>query len=79
MKKLIKFTGLFLTAMMIAISAYYIFVVVNAKAYTHATILKDLKKSQWRSPEGAARKFEIRSQDLSKRQKEILIKVTARL
>jgi membrane carboxypeptidase/penicillin-binding protein len=75
MKKLIKFTGLFLTAMIIAISAYYIFVVVNAKAYTHATILKDLKKSQWRSPEGAARKFEIRCQDLSKRQKEILIKV----
>ncbi len=35
----------------------------------------DLQNAQWRQPNGIARKFEIRSHDLSKRQIEILIKV----
>lgn len=56
-------------------SAYYVYVVYDAREYTNRIILKDLQKSQWRRPNGMASKFEIRGHDLSKRQIEILIQV----
>lgn len=75
MKKFLKYTGLFLIIISIFIPAYYICAVYNAKEFTHRIIFTDLQKSQWRQPNGIARKFEIRCHDLNKRQIEILIKV----
>ena len=75
MKNYLKYTGLLLVITFSAISAYYIYSVHRAREYTHQIISLDLKKSQWRHPKGIAQKFEILSNDLSKRQTEILIKV----
>lgn len=75
MKKIIKYTGLLLVTILILMSSYCIGVVYNAGQYTEKIISADLRKSQWRQPGGKARKFEMRSRDLSMRQKEILIKV----
>jgi membrane peptidoglycan carboxypeptidase len=75
MKNYFKYTGLLLVITFSAISAYYIYSVHRAREYTHQIISLDLKKSQWRHPNGIAQKFEILSNDLSKRQTEILIKV----
>jgi membrane peptidoglycan carboxypeptidase len=75
MKKFLKYTTLFLIIIITLASAYYSFVVYNAKKYTTNTISKDLQQYQWRHPNGIAKIIELRSQDLSKRQLEILMKV----
>ena len=75
MKRIVKYTGLFLVIIPVLISSYYIYVVYNAQEYTKRIIAADLQKSQWRQQNGIARKFEIRSHDWNKRQIEILIKV----
>lgn len=75
MKKFLKYTALFLIIIITLASAYYSLVVYNAKEYTKKTIAKDIQQSQWRAPNGMAKKFEMYRYDLTKRQLEILIKV----
>ncbi len=79
MKKLVKYFGLFLFITLfvssIVSSIYYLYSLHKARIYTLEVITLDLKKSQWRTPNGIVRKFEIFSHDLSKTQKDILIKV----
>lgn len=57
------------------ISVYYLYSIQKARKYTHEIISLDIEKAQWRHPNGIIKSFEIFSNDLSKRQKEILIKV----
>lgn len=75
MKKLLKYTGLFLCLILISISAYYFQAVYSAKDYTRRIITKDLEESQWRKPNGMANKFKIHKHDLNNKQLEILLKV----
>lgn len=75
MKKFFNYTALSLAIALIATSAYYIYVLYNAKEYTNRIISEDLKKSQWRQLNGKPKKFKISRDDLTNRQIEILIKV----
>lgn len=75
MKKFVKYTAFFLVIIITLVSGYYSYVVYTAADYTTKVIAKDLQQSQWRHPHGIARSFAIRSNDLSKRQVEILLKV----
>jgi len=75
MKKLFKYIGFFLFIALSLSSVYYLYSLHKARQYTLEVIALDLKNSQWRSPNGIVRKFEIPSHDLSKRQKDILINV----
>ena len=75
MRKTLKYAGLFLLVISVALTAYATYVVVTAKNYTRTVILQDLQASQWRSPQGSPHKFEITIQDLSKQQIDILLKV----
>jgi len=75
MKKFLKYTGLFLLIFLTLISAYYSYILYKAHGYTEKIISKDLQESQWRQLNGAVKKLEILGHDLSKRQREILIKV----
>jgi hypothetical protein len=75
MKKFLKYTGIFLLIIFFGISAYYVNSIQEARKYTREIISSDLAKAQWRHPNGIIKRFEIFSHDLSKRQKEILIKV----
>mgnify|MGYP003564611128 CR=1 FL=1 len=59
----------------LGISAYYVYSIQEARKYTREIISLDVAKAQWRHPNGIIKGFEIFSHDLSKRQKEILIKV----
>lgn len=75
MKKLLRYLGLFLFTTLTVSSVYYLYSLYKACNYTLEVVASDLKKSQWRTPNGVARKFEVLSNDLSKRQKDILIRV----
>lgn len=75
MKKFFKYVGIVLSITILIVSAYYVYSLHKARNYTRETILPDLKASQWRQPNGAVRQFKILGSDLSRRQKEILIKV----
>ena len=46
--------GVLLFIIFVAVSAYYFYVVYNAKGYTNEIIFKDLQESQWRHPGGIA-------------------------
>ena len=56
-------------------SVYYFWSIYAARQYTTRVVTKDLQKAQWRSLHGTVNSFEIHAADLSKAQKEILIKV----
>lgn len=75
MKKIFKYTGMFLLIIFVGISASYLYSIQKARKYTHEIISLDIAKAQWRHPNGIIKRFEIFSHDLSKRQTEILIKV----
>jgi membrane peptidoglycan carboxypeptidase len=75
MKKILKYSGIFLLIIICAISAYYVYSIQEAREYTREIIAVDVAKAQWRYPNGTTKRFEIFSHDLSKRQIEILIKV----
>ncbi len=75
MKKFLKYTAFFLIIMITLATGYYSYVVYTAADYTTKIIAKDLQQSQWRHPNGIAKRFAIRSSDLSRRQIEILLKV----
>jgi membrane peptidoglycan carboxypeptidase len=75
MKKTLKHIGIFLLIIFLATSAFYIYSIHEARKYTREIISLDVGKAQWRQPNGKINEFELFSQDLSKRQLEILIKV----
>jgi membrane peptidoglycan carboxypeptidase len=75
MKKILKYTGMFLLIIFFGISAYYVYSIQEARKYTREIISLDVAKAQWRHPNGTIKRIEIFSHDLSKRQIEILIKV----
>lgn len=75
LKKSLQYFGSFLFIILVALGAYFSHAVYHAKAYTTEIILNDLAKSQWRHPGGMSQIFGIYGHDLSKRQKEIIIKV----
>lgn len=75
MKKIFKYTGLFLLVMVVLICIYYTYLIYDARNYTRDVISSDLVQAQWRKPNGTVKKFGIFHHDLSKRQMEILIKV----
>jgi membrane peptidoglycan carboxypeptidase len=75
MNKFLKYLGSVLTIAVLTISTYYIYSLYEARIYTKETILLDIEASRWRSPNGIVKEFEIYSDDLTERQKEILIKV----
>ncbi|MES9993886.1 MAG: transglycosylase domain-containing protein [Candidatus Thiodiazotropha sp.] len=75
MQKLIKYNGLFLLIVILAIAIYYLYSIHEARQYTREIVLPDLAKDQWRYPSGAIQKLNIYHYDLSERQKEMLIKV----
>lgn len=75
MKKILKYTVMFLLVIYSAIFVYYGYAIHEARKYTYQIISLDIAKDQWRHPNGTIRKFDIFSHDLSKRQTEILIKV----
>lgn len=75
MVKLLKYLGLFVLIAFGASSVYYLYALHQARTYTLEVIAQDLKKAQWRSPNGIVRQFEILGRGLSERQKEILVLV----
>ena len=75
MKKMLKYTGMFLLIIFLGIFAYYVYSIQEARKYTREIIALYLAKAQWRHPDGAIKRFEMYSHDLSKRQIEIIIKV----
>jgi len=75
MKKIFKYTGIFLLIIFLGVFVYYGISIQEARKYTREIISLDVAKAQWRHPNGTIKKFEIFSHDLSKRQTEILIKV----
>lgn len=77
MKRLFKYLGLILFITSCLSSVHFLYSLHNAPKYTREVIVSDLEKAQWRNPKGRVQRFEILSSDLSKRQKEILIKVQA--
>lgn len=75
MKKVLKYTGLFLLTILLGVFTYYLYSIHDARNYTRTIVSSDLAKAQWRRPNGNIQNFEIFSHDLSERQREILIKV----
>jgi membrane peptidoglycan carboxypeptidase len=75
MKKLFKYFCLSLFITLAVGSVCYLYSLHKARQYTLAVIAADLEKSQWRNPDGTIHKFAICSQNLSEKQREILIKV----
>lgn len=75
MARILKYIGLFILAVFIAGVIYGTFTVVRARVYTKNTVLNDLANFQWRHLKGEPKTFEIKSSDLSERQKTIVVKV----
>lgn len=67
--------GAFFLVFVSGISIYYGYSLLEAQKYTREVISLDIEKAQWRRPDGTVNNFELFSNDLSERQKEILIKV----
>ncbi len=59
----------------IGVSAYYAYSIHEAREYTQRVVSPDFEKAQWRHPSGTLKKFEMFNNDLSKKQREILLKV----
>lgn len=73
--KRIKYVLTFLVLIFIIISSYYLYCALEARSYTKKVIIPDLKEMQWRRAGFGAVKFQISASELSKKQREILIKV----
>lgn len=61
--------------LVITLAAYSFYTVVTARKYTRTVIVHDLGNSQWRQFKDEPVNFELRHDDLSPRQLEILLKV----
>lgn len=75
MKKIFKYTAMLLLVAFFGLGTYYLISLRQAYKYTRDAIILDLAESQWRSPDGDPKQFEIFCHDLNKRQKMILLKV----
>jgi membrane peptidoglycan carboxypeptidase len=75
MRSVFKYTGIGILVTFFIVIAYYSYLVFEARRYTQRTVLEDIKNSQWRPPNGEPKVFDIKSNELSDRQKTILIKV----
>ena len=74
-KAVLKIAAALVLVILLGAAVIYSYQIFQARNYTTATILPDLAAGKWRNFKGASQAFEMTNEDLSARQREILIKV----
>jgi len=75
MRKVSKYIGIISLFVILTVFSYYSYSVFKARRYTQRVILTDIQENQWRSLNKEPKKNEIKSSDLTDRQRKILIEV----